>query len=154
MRRKEKEITDNLEIEAIIQKAKVCRLGLAENDIPYIVPVFYGYKDNALYIHCAKTGRKADMIKKNNKVCFQMDLDTKIRNRDKIACQWSASYRSVIGYGEALFLEEFAEKKQALDIIMKHYSQQANFAYSNEAVNEVAIIRINITSLSGKQSHS
>jgi nitroimidazol reductase NimA-like FMN-containing flavoprotein (pyridoxamine 5'-phosphate oxidase superfamily) len=152
MRRKEQEITDNLEIEAIIQKAKVCRLGLAQNNIPYVIPVFFGYKANALYIHCAKQGRKADMIRQNNRVCFQMDVDTKIRNRDKPACQWSSSYRSVIGYGTAVFLESFAEKKQALDIIMKHYSPKVNPDYSSEAVENVGIIKITVTSLSGKRS--
>ncbi len=46
MRRKEKEITNIMEIEAIIQEAEVCRLGLAVDNTPYIVPVFFGYENN------------------------------------------------------------------------------------------------------------
>ena len=152
MRRKEQEITDNLEIEAIIQKAAVCRLGLAHNNIPYVVPVFFGYENPSLYIHCAKEGRKTDLIRQNNQVCFQMDVESKIRNRDKPPCQWSASYRSVIGYGTAVFLDDFAGKKQALDIIMRHYSPQVDLDYGKDDIEKVGIIKITITSLSGKRS--
>jgi len=152
MRRKEKEITDIREIDAIIQKAEVCRLGLAVDNTPYIVPVFFGYENNCLYIHCAKEGRKLDMIRQNNNVCFEMEGDTEITNRDKPACQWSSAYRSVIGWGRAFILENDQEKKQALDVIMRHYSNQAAFEYKKKAVKEVAIIKIVIGHMKGKQS--
>ncbi len=152
MRRKENEITDIHEIETIMQKADVCRLGLAVDNTPYVVPVNYGYENNCLYIHCAKQGRKIDMIRQNNKVCFEMDIEAKIWNRDKPACNWSNSYRCVIGYGRAFLLEDFEEKKQALDIIMKHYSNRDSFQYTEDAVEKVGIIKIVIEQLSGKQS--
>lgn len=152
MRRKEKEIKDIHEIEAIIQKADVCRLGLAADNTPYVVPVNYGYENNCLYIHCAKQGRKIDMIRQNNRICFEMDIEAKIWNRDKPACNCSSSYRSVIGYGKAVLLEDFEEKKQALDIIMKHYSDRDSFQYPEEAVENVGIIKIVIDQLSGKKS--
>ena len=150
MRRKEKEITDIDEIESIIRKADVCRLGLAVDNTPYVVPVNYGYEDRSLYIHCAKEGRKIDMIKQNNNVCFQLDVDTVVTGRDKPPCQWSSSYRSVIGYGEAFFIEDFHQKKQALDIIMKHYSPKTSFEYREEAIEKVAVIKIIIRHLTGK----
>jgi len=152
MRRKEREIKDIREIEAIIQQAEVCRLGLAVDNIPYVVPVNYGYEDNCLYIHCAREGRKIDMIRQNNTVCFEMDVDADISHRDKPACQCSSTYRSVIGYGRAFLLEDFDEKKKALDIIMGHYSGKTSFEYSKEAVEKVGIIKVVITGLSGKKS--
>jgi nitroimidazol reductase NimA-like FMN-containing flavoprotein (pyridoxamine 5'-phosphate oxidase superfamily) len=152
MRRKEKEITDIREIEAIMQKAEVCRLGLAVDNTPYVVPVNYGYENHCLYIHCAKQGRKIDMIRQNNRVCFEMDIEAKIWDRDKPACDSSSSYRSVIGYGQAFLSEDFEEKKQALDIIMKHYSDRDSFQYLEEEVDNVGIIKIVIHQLSGKKS--
>ena len=152
MRRKEKEITNIAEIEAIIQKAEVCRLGLAVDNTPYIVPVFFGYENNCLYIHCGKEGRKLDMIRQNNTVCFEMEVDTKITNRDKHACQWSSAYRSVIGYGSAFILDNFQEKKLALDVIMRHYSDRTSFEYQKKAVEEVVIIKIIVDQMSGKKS--
>jgi len=68
MRRKEKEITDSAEIEQIIRKARVCRLGLVDDREPYVVPVCFGYEKNAFYFHCAPEGRKIELIKKNNHI--------------------------------------------------------------------------------------
>ena len=78
MRRKEKEIKDRKEIISILQKAKICRIGLSENNKPYIVPMNFGYKEGCLYFHCANEGRKIGIIKKNNNVCFEIDTDHKI----------------------------------------------------------------------------
>ena len=152
MRRKEREITDIKEMEEIMHKAEVCHLGLAVDNTPYVVPVSYGYEDNCLYIHCAKEGRKLDMIRKNNTVCFQMDIDAGITGKDKPACGWSTTYRSVIGYGEAFVVEDFQQKKSALDIIMRHYSNKKSFEYREKAVEDVGIIKIVIHHLSGKKS--
>jgi nitroimidazol reductase NimA-like FMN-containing flavoprotein (pyridoxamine 5'-phosphate oxidase superfamily) len=154
MRRKENEIKDFEEIVEIIQKAEVCRLGLAVDNTPYVVPVNYGYdpKDNCLYIHCAKQGRKLDMIKQNNTVCFEMDVDAEIRDRDKPACNWNSTYRSVIGYGKAFLIDDFEQKKKALDILMKHYCDRESFEYKKETIEKVGIIKITITELSGKKS--
>jgi len=78
MRRKDREITDNSEIEKIIGKAICCRIGLVDNDEPYIVPVCFGYERNTIYFHSALEGRKVELIKKNNKVCFEIDTDLEI----------------------------------------------------------------------------
>ena len=131
MRRKKQEITDQNEIFEIIQKAEICRLGLAVDNTPYIVPVNYGYEDNCLYIHCAKEGRKIDMIRKNNTVCFEMDVDTVLfKTDDDSACKCGTTYRSIIGYGKASIVEDFDQKKKALDILMKHYSSKDSFHYT------------------------
>ena len=43
MRKKEREITDIAAIESIIQRADVCRIALADGNIPYIVTMNFGY---------------------------------------------------------------------------------------------------------------
>ena len=43
MRRQDKEITDINEKINVIKKGKVCRIGLSENNVPYIIPLNYGY---------------------------------------------------------------------------------------------------------------
>ena len=81
MRRSARGIKDRKEIESIIQSAQVCRIGLSEDNVPYVVPMNFGYKDNCLYFHCAKAGKKIDVIRQNNKVCFEMDIDQTIVNQ-------------------------------------------------------------------------
>ena len=78
MRRKDKELTDSKEIEGIVKKATVCRLGLMDEDEAYIVPVNFGYEKNAIYFHSALKGRKIELIKKKEKVCFEIEADVGI----------------------------------------------------------------------------
>jgi hypothetical protein len=54
MRRSDREIPGIQEIEEIIQKADVCRIALANDNIPYIVPMNFGYvndPDRTLFFH-------------------------------------------------------------------------------------------------------
>ncbi len=53
MRWKDREISDESGIEAIINKAVVCRLGIVNGNTPYVVPLCFGYHDNKLYFHSA-----------------------------------------------------------------------------------------------------
>jgi len=66
-------------------------------------------------------------------------------------CKTSLKYRSVIGHGKAVFVEDRKEKKDSFDAIMRHYSGET-YDYPEQSLNEVAIIRIRIESMTGKQS--
>jgi len=150
MRRKDKEITERSQIEAVIRQSIICRLGMADDNIPYIVPLCFGYRDNALYIHGAPEGKKIEILKKNQDVCFEFDLNTELVEAES-ACSWSMKYQSVIGCGKASFLEDPEEKRQALEIIMNQYSDKS-FRFPEEAINKISVIKIAITSMTGKQS--
>ena len=150
MRRKEKEITNKSEIESIIRNSLVCRLGIADNGTPYIVPLCFGYKDNCLYFHSAREGRKIEILKRNSKVCFEFDVNLKVQS-GKAACDWGMQYRSVIGYGRASFVEDPEEKRMALDAIMAQYADGA-FEYSEKALGKVLVIKVEIETMTGKKS--
>jgi len=150
MRRKDKEIADRAEMESIIRESTICRLALADNEQPYIVPLSFGYKDNALYFHSAAEGKKIDILRKNKKVCFEFDVGSEIKT-GKTACEWGMKYRSVIGFGNASFLEDPDSKQAALDIIMQQYSD-GSFAYSEKILKKTLVIKVEITHMTGKQS--
>jgi nitroimidazol reductase NimA-like FMN-containing flavoprotein (pyridoxamine 5'-phosphate oxidase superfamily) len=151
MRRKDKEITKASDLETILKEAKVCRLGLLDGGLPYIVPVHYGYSNGNLYIHSAKEGKKIDLIKKNPKICFEVELDHRINNTG-IPCDWSTSYESIIGYGTSLLLSDIDEKKEALEILVNHYDPDAVYDFSRKMVDSVVIIKISIDNMTGKKS--
>jgi nitroimidazol reductase NimA-like FMN-containing flavoprotein (pyridoxamine 5'-phosphate oxidase superfamily) len=150
MRRKDKELTDRAAIDAIISRARVCRIGLCDEGIPYIVPMCFGYEDDAIYLHCAREGRKIDFIRNNPTVCFEFDIDAEVKKSDK-PCSFSMKYRSVMGYGEAAFVEDPEGKSKALGIIMRQYDQ-GHFSYPDESLKNIAVIRIAITEITGKKS--
>lgn len=150
MRRREKEITDRAEIDALIRSARVLRLGLADGKEPYVVPLSFGYDGGSLYFHCALQGRKLDVIRRNDLVCFEMDELLSIEEAEE-ACAWGARYRSVMGTGRAAVLEDRESKRRGLATIMAQYSDRGH-GFSDHDVDRVCVVRVDITSLSGKQT--
>jgi uncharacterized protein len=152
MRKKEKEIRDRAEMEAVIRKAEICRLGLSVDNRPYIVPLNFGFEGNCLYFHTAREGKKIDMIRQNNTVCFELEADCEVA-RGQSACDWTMKFRSVIGYGKASLLTDAKKKRRALDVVMAHYSGQQE-EYPEHLVDRLAIIKVEIESMTGKKSPS
>ncbi|MBW1857234.1 MAG: pyridoxamine 5'-phosphate oxidase family protein [Deltaproteobacteria bacterium] len=150
MRKKEKEITEASAIEAIIKKSLVCRLALSDDNFPYIVPLCFGYRDRVLYFHGSLKGKKIDIIKKNQNICFEFDINTEIVKAED-ACHWSMKYRSVIGFGKAVLLEDQEEKRKALNIIMSQYSN-GTFEFNDAILKKTFVIKIEIESMTGQQS--
>ena len=150
MRRKEKEITELSAIEDIITKSLVCRLALSDDNSPYIVPLCFGYRDRVLYFHGSLKGKKIDIIRKNQKVCFEFDINTETVKAED-ACHWSMQYRSVIGFGKAVFLEDLDEKRKAFNIIMSQYSDRT-FQFNDDTLKGMVVIKVEIESMTGKQS--
>ena len=153
MRRSDKEIKDKNCIEWILKNAKVCRIALCDNETPYIVPMNFGFKENNLYLHSACEGLKIDMIRKNNRICFETDIKTEIVTADN-ACSWGMKYYSAIGFGKAHFIEDNSGKEDALNIIMQKYSSKSDksFEYSKSALDKTTLIKVEIESLTGKKS--
>lgn len=150
MRRKQNEITDKKIIEEILSKSEVCRIALMDGDRPYIIPLNYGYKCNAIYIHSAPLGKKIDLLKVNNRVCFEIEYSTEIVKHE-VTCNWGAKYRSVIGYGTIDFITDFELKKTGLDIIMAHYGKKDHNVYQDKQVEFIVILKLNIDEITGKQ---
>jgi len=150
MRRKDKEITSSEEIQSIICRSVVCRLAMVDGNQPYVVPLCFGFEDNCLYFHCAKQGKKIDILNKNNNVCFEFDIDQEVIPADK-ACSFGIKYLSVIGFGKASFIDDEKEKQKALDIIMRQYSGDAG-GYTEDFLQHILVIKVQINSITGKQS--
>ncbi|HNZ11540.1 MAG: Pyridoxamine 5'-phosphate oxidase [Deltaproteobacteria bacterium ADurb.Bin151] len=151
MRRSEKKIKDPGEIEAILLAAPVCRIAMANGDAPYVIPVNFAVSSGFLYFHCAATGKKIDMMRRNCNVCFEADIPGDLV-RGGSACSWSMKYKSIIGFGRAFFIEQAAEKMRALDILMKKYAGNDNFSYDDEWLDKVCVIGVKIDKISGKRS--
>ncbi len=152
MRRVEKEIKENQEIAAIMQEADICRIALVDGDSPYIVPINFAAHENHLYFHSAMEGKKIDILRKNNKVCFEMDLNTGIIKGEE-PCVWGMKYLSVIGFGRAAFIENPDEKKKALDLLMEKYAGVGSFHYDETIFKRTSVISVKIEKISGKKSH-
>lgn len=155
MRRKDKEIIDINEKIKIINQNKVCRLGLSENNNPYIVPLNYGYsfENNVLllYFHSAADGKKLDIIKKNNKACFEIDCDCALIDAEK-ACNYGYAYKSIIGFGEIIILETTEEKIKGLDKMMRHQTEkEIQYNFDEQELKKVTVYKMIVNEFTGKQ---
>jgi nitroimidazol reductase NimA-like FMN-containing flavoprotein (pyridoxamine 5'-phosphate oxidase superfamily) len=150
MRKSEKEITVKTEIESIIQQSMVCRLALFDGQAPYIVPLCFGYSNDILYFHSAKEGKKVDILKRNNQVCFEFDIGTEAKP-GKAACDWGMAYQSVIGFGQALMVEDVAEKRKALELITTQYAGKV-YKITDGTAKETLVFKVEIFSMTGKRS--
>jgi len=157
MRRNDREITDKNGIFEIIEKCDVCRIGLARNNIPYIVPMSFGYEyvDDSLtiYFHCAKEGKKLDIIKENSAVCFEFDCSRRVIPGEK-ANNYTMEYESVIGGGNIVIVsdDDAGEKRRALSLLMKKYAPEKAFEFSEADINSVTVLKLTSDDFTGKRN--
>ena len=148
MRRNEREIKDRKEIDDIIKRCRVCRLAMCDDGQPYIVPLNFGYDGGFLYFHAAPEGRKIDIIKRNNRVGFEVDILNDIVTAEQ-ACKWGAKYESVMGSGTAEIVDDLEAKKEALEWIMRQYGNGA-WDFKEEILKKTLVLRVQILEISGK----
>ena len=151
MRRKEKEIIDRKEIDAIIEAAPVCRMAMAHDNQPYVVPLSFGYDGSSVYIHTADAGKKIDMIRANPNVCLEFEHQVEVQPDRDLPCKWSFAYQSVIAFGTIRELQDPSQKDAGLSLIMRHYTDR-EWSYNPKAVAKTRVWKIAIDSMNGKRS--
>lgn len=154
MTRRERQVTDIDEIREILDKSQVVHLGMVDGDEPYVVPMNYGYTMDedgklCLYLHGATQGRKLDVMRKNPKVFISMECDVEPFSGD-VACRYGMAYRSLMGRGTAVFLEEPQEKIQAMIQLMKTQTG-GDFTFDEKLVKVVSMIRIDVAEYTAKK---
>ena len=89
------------------------------------------------------------MLGENPRVCVEIDEFLGLKSADK-ACDYGASYRSLIAFGTARIVEEAEDKLRALQLLMEKYAGRS-FDFSRRSIQGVAVIEIRIEELTGKQ---
>lgn len=144
-------ITDKTDIEEIINQCDTCFVGMVEKDgSPYVIPMSFGYANNVIYMHSAQTGKQVDILTLNNNVCITFCSKEKlVYQHPDVACSYSMTAKSVLCKGKVKFIEELEEKEDALNILMKNYTDRP-FKYSKPALMNVKVWKIFIDEISAK----
>ena len=155
MRRAECEVTDIGEILGIVSRAKILRLGLFDEEFPYVVPLHYGYEyqDGTLifYMHSAKEGHKLDLLKKNPRVCVELDCDILFDSGGEVPCRCGAhsEFSSVIGRGFAEIVSDEREKIRGLERLMSTQTGRS-YAIDAQMAATVAVIKVTVKDFTAK----
>lgn len=155
MYRKDRQIGDRREIDALLGRARVVRVAFAVDNEPYIVPLSLGYdpEANALFFHTAEEGRKIDCIARNPRVCFEVEGRVEVKAGDERGCSWSLRYESVVGYGTIVELRSPGEKLSALRCTMRQQAgRDAEWTFAPKMVETTRVWRLDIESVTGKRS--
>ena len=153
MRRSDREITDKKIIESFIANEQILRVAFYDNGDIYIVPINYGYSyvnnKYSFYFHGAKAGRKFELSKFEPSVGFEIDGKYKLLESE-IACDFSATFQSVIGTGTLYLVDDKEEKIRGLNAIMKQTTQKAEWNYDDKMIEAVAVFRLDVDKISCK----
>jgi len=150
MRNKANEVTDKDEILQILDNCERCRLGFSDGGVPYVIPINYGFTfgsdgELTLFFHCAREGRKIDIIKKNPVVCFEIDCDYRM-NPHSNPGKFAIKYESLIGSGTIEIVEDFQEKRMILGNMIRKFRKYNPLyhptPWTDDRINEVAIMKL------------
>ena len=153
MRRKEKAIETIKEMQHILESVKYITVAMCQDNEPYLVTLSHGYdsKEHCLFFHCANEGKKVNILKENAIVWGQALID---EGYIQGACDHL--YATVQFRGKVRFLENFEEKKAALENMINKLDENpkevAKEQLTEKSINRVTIGRIDIEYMSGKKS--
>ena len=152
MTKREFKITDEAQIRGILDTAKVLRVGIAVDNVPYIIPMNYGYTLEegklTLYLHSAVKGGKLELLGKNPDICFELDCDYR-PFEGVLPCQYGLGYSAVSGRGRAVIVEDVGEKMEAMSVLMKTQTGK-DFVFNERLVSIVSVIRVDVSEYTAK----
>ena len=153
MRRKDREVTDFNKIVEIINKCEVIRIGLADGDFPYIVPLNFSYEVQGnhidFYIHGAMAGRKYELLQKNMKCSFE--LDNPLKMDYLYDCHdITMRYESVMGTANIEFIKDEDKEAVMQEKILSRYKEASEFSWNKAALSRCAIVKISVIDIIAK----
>ena len=143
-------IDDRKEIEEVIKACKTCFLAMADENIPYVLPMNFALDGETVILHSAQEGRMWETIKKNPKVCLNWTLGEDLAYQNvTVGCSYRVKSKSVIIEGTVEFIEDFDEKYRCLTVLMGQYSDR-DFKFGTPADKNVGIFKVHIEKITGK----
>ena len=146
-----RQITKETEIQEILGKTEYCNLSMVdEKNEPYVLPFNFGFDNQYIYLHSASTGKKIDILKKNPAVCLSFSCDHELFFRhEHVACSYNMKFRSLLVYGQVIFIDDFNDKIDCMNMIMKKYTGK-EFKYNDPAIKNVMTFKVKIEKITGK----
>jgi nitroimidazol reductase NimA-like FMN-containing flavoprotein (pyridoxamine 5'-phosphate oxidase superfamily) len=141
-------LTD-IQIDQLLHREVVGRIGCYADDMIYVVPISYVYKDNNIYAH-TNEGLKIDLMRKNPNVCFEVDDLKDMGN-----------WFSVIAWGKFEEISNEAERYAALKLLLNrplpvissittHLGRNWPFYYDDLDMIDGIVFKIELTTITGK----
>jgi nitroimidazol reductase NimA-like FMN-containing flavoprotein (pyridoxamine 5'-phosphate oxidase superfamily) len=137
-------VTDKKIIQNILHEAEFGTLALCSNNKPYSLPINFMELNEDIYFHGAKNGKKIDFIKQNSNASFSIVesysiLPSYFSTDDGSACPATHMFKSVIINGKIRFVDDYDEKVDALNALMKKLQREGNYIPLNDDMYKKAV---------------
>jgi nitroimidazol reductase NimA-like FMN-containing flavoprotein (pyridoxamine 5'-phosphate oxidase superfamily) len=153
LRRKDKEITDEAKVKAILLEARHVTIAMSLNDEPYLATLSHGYDEgrNCVYFHCAREGKKVEILKTNPRIWGQALVDNGYQQGSCDHLYRTAQFR-----GRVTFVDDQEEKEHALRVMIRHLDEDPDKIIIEQitphSTERILIGRIDIDYVSGKKA--
>jgi len=137
------------QIDELLHKEVVGRIGCYANDMVYVVPISYAYDGKNIYAHTYE-GMKMEVMRKNPNVCFQVDDYKNMGN-----------WKSAIAWGKFEEINKGEKRISALKLLLNrplpvvssittHLGKSWPFYYDDLKTIDGIVFRIVLTKRTGK----
>jgi len=153
LRRKDKALTDEAEIEHLLCSAPYITLAMCSEGAPYLAVFNHGYdaQHRRIYFHCAREGRKIDVLSANPRVC-----GIAFEDLGYLHGMCDHAYRSVMFEGTVRFIEELNEKRAALELMIRQQEREPEKVITQklnpDSIRNVTVGVVEIEEISGKEA--
>lgn len=134
---------------ALVQSERFAVLSLVDPDgLPYGVPLDYIYKDNTLYFHGAKEGRKTDAMQINTRGCAVILGETSV-----VPDKFGRKYTSAIVEGPIELIDDPEKKREVMNWVIETNSPdypEKGQAIIERMLDKVLIYKMHMETVSGK----
>ena len=137
------------DVETLVKQQLVGRIGCHAKDVTYVVPISFAYDGAYIYGHTFE-GMKVDMMRKNPKVCFQVDDTTDLANWQS-AVLWGEFEELAEGPDRMLALHKLTERRLPL-ISSETMHLTSQWPFRDEDVSKISgiVFRIRVTEKTGR----
>ena len=137
------------EIEKLLTEERVGYLGLSHHNVPYVVPLTYGYCEGKIIFHGSSEGKKLEIIRENPIVCFTVSRHYGEMVSHPQGAECDADSDSVICYGIARIIDDIHERCKILNKFNRRLQPQAR-EITEEEVEFCSAVEISIEQMTGR----
>jgi nitroimidazol reductase NimA-like FMN-containing flavoprotein (pyridoxamine 5'-phosphate oxidase superfamily) len=145
-----KPVFDNRYCEDMLKGTYHGVLVMCADNRPYAVPMNHGYAHGRFYFHCAKEGRKLEIIRENPSVSYVVKnyYGAEEDFQDSMRCH--GQWESVIAYGKAHVVEEHGSLKEAFKRFMAYYNKP-DYEATEKVCETTGAIIVNVDEMTARR---
>jgi nitroimidazol reductase NimA-like FMN-containing flavoprotein (pyridoxamine 5'-phosphate oxidase superfamily) len=157
VRRKDRQVTDEQWIRAMLRETALATLATLDGEQPFLHMNLFAFDEDkqVIYIHTARLGRTRSNIIRNTRVCLGLSEMGRLLPADT-ALEMSVEYASVVVFGRASLVSDQSEARHGLQLLLDKYFAHLHAGsdyrpITDEELARTQVYRIEIDEWSGKR---